>query len=723
MHVALLPEVWERVLDGVEFRLTAALADGGEVATASFVSSPGRLPHHRKWTELNLSLARFAEHELVLTLRTNVPDGELAHFAWALWGDPAIECDDVVMHRLSSSGTTGVQASSAVRGNGAQPSTALPGPARLLDPSGEYQRWILLNEPDEAGIRRMAARQSTWPVRPKISVVVPVLDPKPDHLAQAVESVRDQLYDNWELCIADGGSDDPAVRQLLEKAASTDARVKVTFLGENRGIAANTNAAVALATGEFVALLDHDDRLARVALHEVVELINERPGLDFIYSDEDKIGAVTGEERHSPHFKPAWSPDTFLSHNCINHFTVIRKTLIDAVGGLRDGFEGSQDYDLYLRALARTDEIAHIPKVLYHWRAVPGSAAAERTAKPHAFRAAKRAIKAHLDERGIEAEVVDGKFIGSYRVRYPVPDSASVEIVIPTRDRLDLLRPCVESILEKTTHRRFTIRIVDHRSANPDTLDYLHRIGRHDQVVVAHCDDEEFNFAKMCNDAVKRSNAEFVGFLNNDTDVIEGEWLTSMLEFAQRPDVGAVGAKLLYPGDHIQHAGVIVGLGGVAGHAHLRRHDSDHGYFGRADLVQNLSAVTAACTVMRRSVFEEMDGFDENFRVAYNDVDLCLRMRQAGYLVVYTPYATLYHHESPSRGSDIVPEKLSRFDDETELLKRKWGSLMAAGDPYYSRNLSRDPARSFDLRLDAPAHYMDERSYIARGRSLDASAF
>ena len=435
---------------------------------------------------------------------------------------------------------------------------------------------------------------------------------------------------------------------------------------------------------------------------------------------------MTGEERHSPHFKPVWSPDTFLSHNYINHFSVIRKTLIDAVGGLREGFDGSQDYDLYLRALARTNDVAHIAKVLYHWRAVQGSAAADRMAKPHAFGAAKRAIRSHLEVQGIDAEVADGKFLGSYRVRYPVSGRASVEIIIPTRDRHDLLGPCVASILEKTTHRNFTIQIVDHQSVDRDTVDYLREIGQHDRVRVVRCEDQEFNFAKMNNEAVKRSDSEFIAFLNNDTEVIEPEWLASMLEFAQRPDVGAVGAKLLYPGDHVQHAGVIVGLGGVAGHAHLRLHDSDHGYFGRADLVQNLSAVTAACTVMRRRVFEEMDGFDGDLRVAYNDVDLCLRMREAGYLVVYTPYAVLYHHESRSRGSDILPEKLSRFDEETELLKRKWGSIMAAGDPYYSRNMTRDAARSFDLRLDMPdtgAHYTDERSYAARDRSLDAPAF
>ena len=426
VYVALLPEVWERVIDGVEFRLTAANVDGGEVATSCFVSNPGRLPHHRRWKELNLSLAQFVGLEIVLSLRTNVPDDEFAHFAWALWGDPAIVCDDVVVHHLSCSGATGMDRGSTADWNGTHPSRALSNPAHSLALRDEYQRWIVLNEPDEAAMRTMAARQRSWSFRPKVSVVVPVFRPAPEHLAQAIKSVSGQIYDNWELCMVDGGSGDASVRQVLEEAAASDARVKVTYLGENRGVAMNTNAALSLASGEFVAFLDHDDQLARFALYEVVEAINERSEIDFVYSDEDKIGALSGAERHSPHFKPAWSPHTFLSHNYINHFTVIRKTLLDAVGGLRDGLDGSQDYDLYLRVLARTDEIAHIPKVLYHWRAVPGSAASDILAKPHAFNAAKRAIQTHLDRHGIEAAATDGKFIGSYRVRYAVPPRARV---------------------------------------------------------------------------------------------------------------------------------------------------------------------------------------------------------------------------------------------------------------------------------------------------------
>ncbi len=553
-----------------------------------------------------------------------------------------------------------------------------------------YEQWILKNEPDPAGLKAMAIESRSWNYRPMISIITPVFNTREYDLVQCIESVLGQTYDNWELCLADGMSDRPYVIRVIERYAAKDKRIKTAFLPMNLGIAGNSNEAVNIATGDYMALLDHDDMLAPFALHEVVRLLNEDPGLDFIYSDEDKV-TEKGERRYEPFFKPDWSPDTFLSYNYICHFSVIRMSLVEKVEGFRVGFEGSQDYDLFLRVVQKTNKIRRIPKILYHWRAVSGSAASELTAKPYAMDSAKRAIKDHLNVQGVDAEVIDGLFPTSYRVKYRIKPDQKVSIIIPTRDKVHLLKQCVTSILEKTDYDNYEIVIVDNQSQERETIEYLDMI-RNDPAIKkikVFFYDNPFNFSAINNYAVRSTDAPCLLFLNNDTEVISSEWLSAMLEFAQRDDVGAVGAKLVYPNETIQHAGVILGVGGVANHSHLDFPRADNGYFGRISVIQNLSAVTGACLMMRRDVLEQVGCFDERFSHAFNDVDLCLKIREKKYLIIYTPYAELYHHESASRGYDLAtPERKKRFDREIEMIMGKWKHSIEAGDPYYNPNLN-----------------------------------
>ena len=553
---------------------------------------------------------------------------------------------------------------------------------KLKDP---YRIWILKNEPPREKLEEYKKEALSFKYRPKISIITPVWNTDKRWLRKCIESVLNQVYDNWELCIVDGGSSKPHIKKILDEYAKKESRIKIKFLPENKGIAGNSNEALSLATGEFVCLLDHDDELAPFALYEVVKLLNEKPHLDFIYSDEDKIDEK--EKRKDPFFKPDWSPDMFLSYNYICHLAIIRKKIIDKIGGFREGFEGSQDYDLFLRVIELTDKIAHIPKVLYHWRMVPGSAASHAMAKPYAIPNAKRAISEFLKKRGIEAKVEDGLFPTSYRIRYKILKDFKVSIIIPTRDKVEILSKCISSILEKTTYPHYEIIIVDNQSKEESTFRYFKKIKKDPRIRIISF-NHPFNFSAINNFAAKEAEGEVLLFLNNDIEVINSDWLASMLEHCQRKEVGAVGAKLYYPNNTIQHGGVILGLGGVAGHSHKYFPRDSDGYMKRLKIVQNLSAVTAACMMMRKEVFLEVNGFDENLKVAFNDVDLCLRIREKGYLVVYTPYAKLYHYESLTRGYEDNPEKQARFLKEVQYIRQKWGYVIDKGDPYYNPNLT-----------------------------------
>ena len=549
-----------------------------------------------------------------------------------------------------------------------------PPPARAR-PEGwetdDYQLWLEEHELSTADLLALRDEGERFSYRPRISIVMPVYNSEPAWLREAIDSVRSQTYGNWQLCIADDGSTKKETRAALAHLARRDRRIRAVTLAENRGISGASNAALQLARGEFVALLDHDDVLQPNALHEVVRALNDQRGLDYIYSDEDKL-ELDGT-RSQPFFKPDWSPDLLLSLNYVTHFSVFRKELIDRVGGFREGFEGAQDWDLILRATEETERIAHIPKILYSWRKAPGSAAASDEAKPYAYRAAKRAIEEALRRRATEGEVRQGVVLGYFDVRYRIHAEPRVAIVIPTRDRLDMLRPCIDSIRERSTYGNYEIVIVDNDSAEPETLAYLAEFpGR----VIEQ--PGPFNFARIMNGAIAELDADHLLLLNNDTLVGSDDWIEALLEHSQRPEVAAVGARLLFPDGEPQHEGVLVGPGeGLAGNIDTQR------YFELGRVIRDCSAVTAACMLTSSEVFRELGGFEERLGVAYQDVDYCLRAREKGYLIVYTPLAVVTHVEGGTRGRTgrTHPEADERF------FRERWAGYR---DPYYNPNFDID---------------------------------
>jgi len=549
-------------------------------------------------------------------------------------------------------------------------------PAGDLDHEAQYSEWLRRHPVTGAEAARRRNVIACLRYQPLISIVTPVHDPDEGWLRRAVQSVHSQVYPRWELCLVDDASTKPHVAPVLDEYARADSRIRVQALTRGLGIAGASNAGLAMAKGEFVGLLDHDDELSVDALFEVVRKLNDDPALDLVYSDEDKLDP--DGRRVDPFFKPDWSPDLLLSMNYICHFCVFRRTLLDGLAGFGAGFDGSQDYELLLRVTERTQKIAHIPKVLYHWRKIPGSTASEvLTAKPHAYSAARRALEEALRRRGRPGRV-EMVQPGLYSIRYELEATPLVSIIIPTRDRATLLEQCVRSIEERTHYDHYEIVVVDNGSTEAAALDYLKRLGVRWRVCPY---PGPFNFAAINNFAVRQARGEYLLFLNNDTQVIRADWLTGMLAHAQHPEVGAVGARLLYSVGHIQHAGIVLGLGGVAGHPFRGLSASTVSPFGFADVARNCTAVTAACLLMRRRPFEEVGGFDERLPIAYNDVDLCLRLRERGYVIVYTPRALLYHTESATRGMDHPAEDEQRF-------RARWGTVIAAGDPYYNPNLS-----------------------------------
>ncbi len=547
-----------------------------------------------------------------------------------------------------------------------------------------YGPWFEKHKASREQLEKQRARK--WDRTPLLSIVVPAYRTPEEFLEQMMDSLLAQSYENWELCIANGSPEDDRMQKVLREYTKKDSRIRVKNLEENLGIAGNTNAALAMASGEFVGLLDHDDLLAPNALYEVADRIVADEQTDVLYTDEDKV-TTDLKEHFQPHFKPDFSIDLLRSNNYICHFFVVRRTLLEKTGGFRREFDGAQDYDFIFRCTEAAEKIVHIPEVLYHWRTHKESTADNPVSKMYAFEAGKRAIESHLERCREQGVVSHTKDMGFYRVDYPVQGSPLVSVVIPNKDHSDMLMRCVNSIKEKTTWKNYEIIIAENNSVQKETFDCYQKLQEDSRIRVITWEGE-FNYSAINNFAVREARGEYLLFLNNDVEVISEGWMTFMLGNCQREEVGIVGAKLYYPDDTIQHAGTIIGIGGIAGHAFLNMPRSRTGYLHKASIQLNVSAVTAACMMMKRSVFESLQGFEERLSVAFNDVDLCLRTVQAGYLVVYLPWAQLYHYESRSRGAEDSEEKIRRFQGEIEFMRSRWIGLLKSGDPYYNKNLT-----------------------------------
>ena len=534
--------------------------------------------------------------------------------------------------------------------------------------------------------RKLAAQLEDWAHRPVISIVVPVHDTKRAWLDALVKSVRSQFYPHWQLVLVDDASTKAETREALT-AAQDDNRIHVIRRDSGGGISMATNSGITDADGDYIAFVDHDDLLEPDALLQVARAI-EATGADIVYSDEDKIDEV-GEEKYDPHYKPAWSPDLLLSQNYVSHLTVIRRALIGRAGGLNSEFDGSQDHELLLRCVEYANEIVHVPIALYHWRAVEGSTAREFGEKSYPWEAGRNAVEKALARREIAATAELGERPGTYRVTRKVVGNPKVSILIPFRDQPRLLEQCVRSILEKTEYDNYEIIGLDNQSQEPATHRLLESLADADDRVRFEHYDHPFNFSAINNFGAGLAEGEHLLLLNNDTEVIAPEWLGAMLAHSQREEVGAVGAKLLYPDDRIQHAGAILGIGGVAGHSHKFLDNSANGYFSRPHLAQNISAVTGACLMVKRRLYEQLGGLEErNLCIAFNDIDFCIRLRETGLLNIYQPAAVLYHHESISRGYEDSDDKKKRFSAEIRYMQFRHAITLAEADPYFSPNLS-----------------------------------
>lgn len=579
-----------------------------------------------------------------------------------------------------------------------------------------YGPWYEKHKASETELA--AQRNRKFAVRPLISIAVPVYRTPEKYLREMIESVISQTYPHWELCLADGSgkripeSDgrqprktgenaetaanakkrreaDPEaekIRAVLEEYVRKDPRIHVQFLEENRGIAGNTNAALAMAGGDYIGLLDHDDKLAPDALYEVAARLQDRERPELLYTDEDKFSEGS-DEHFQPNLKPDYNPDLLRSNNYICHFLVCAKELLARAGGFDGAYEGAQDYDFIFRCTEQARGIAHIPRVLYHWRTHAQSTADNPLSKQYAYEAGRRAIEAHLARVGLKGEVSCKKDFGFYRVRYFTEGEPLVSIIIPNKDETETLRKCLASIKDKTGYRNYEIIIVENNSETEEIFTFYKEIDGRDAIHVVYW-DREFNYSAINNFGVCHAKGSYFVFLNNDIEVISGDWLDELLGHCQRPGTGIAGARLYYPDDTIQHAGIIIGIGGIAGSMFTGMKRSHSGYLHKESLQQDLSAVTAACMMVSREAFEAAGGFEEKLSVAFNDVDLCLRVREKGCLVVYDPYAELYHYESKTRGMEDTPEKVRRFQSEIEFMRTRWISVLKNGDPYYNRNFS-----------------------------------
>jgi GT2 family glycosyltransferase len=520
----------------------------------------------------------------------------------------------------------------------------------------------------------------------KFSVLVPLFNTPPQFLNEMIISVKEQTYENWELCLADGSDKEHAyVQNVCENHVKSDNRIRYKKLDNNSGISNNTNECIYMSTGEYIALLDHDDLLHPSALYEIMKIICEKEA-DIIYTDEDKVDSTT-KTFSQPHFKPDFAIDNLRAYNYICHLTVFKKSMLDKVGLFDPACDGAQDHDMILRLAEKAEKIVHIPNILYHWRITDNSTSSGLDTKPYVGKAGILAVSSHLKRCGLDAEAIS-VLPTLYRIKYGIVGNPLISIIIPNNDHVDDLKKCISSIINKSTYSNYEIIVVENGSKAKETFEFYDRLNKLEIKVVFW--DGGFNYPAINNFGRSHASGDYIVLMNNDIEIISPDWIEEMLMLCQRQDVGAVGAKLYYYDDTIQHGGVILGIGGVAGHSHRCFPRSHVGYFCRLIIQQDLSAVTAACIMVKAKVFDEVQGLDSIFAVAFNDVDFCMRIRKAGYLIVWTPYAEAYHYESKSRGYENTPEKIIRFGKEISLFKNRWAKELSAGDPYYNMNLTLD---------------------------------
>ncbi|MDR2600773.1 MAG: glycosyltransferase family 2 protein [Oscillospiraceae bacterium] len=547
-----------------------------------------------------------------------------------------------------------------------------------------YQKAKKKYEYNPRRLRKQQKRKFDADIR--FSIIVPLYNTHEKYLEDMIKSVIAQTFQTWQLCLGDGSdADNTKVQIICEKYIKKDKRIEYRRFDKNEGISGNSNKCLEMATGNYIALLDHDDILHQSALYEAAAVI-ERFDADFIYTDENTFNE-TISDAFQPHYKQDFAPDNLRAINYICHLTVFKASLLEKTGRFRRDYDGAQDHDLILRLTEQADKIVHIPKILYYWRAHKASTAADPESKGYTHLAGKRAIVDHLERVGLAGTVEDSPLANTHRIKYEINGEPCISIIIPNKDHIDILDKCLKSIKTLSTYKNYEIIIVENNSENNETYEYYKSIENKDNIRVVFWNGI-FNFSAINNYGAGFANGEYLLLLNNDIEIISADWMQEMLMYAQRPDVGAVGAKLYYPDDTIQHAGVILGVGGVGGHAHKYFKRDAYGYMNRLIYAQNLSAVTAACMMIPKALFDELGGLDERFVVAFNDVDLCQRIRKAGYLIVFTPYAEMYHHESKSRGYEDTEEKKARFKSEIDLYQSLWLKEIEAGDPYYNPNLT-----------------------------------
>ena len=550
-----------------------------------------------------------------------------------------------------------------------------------------YQKWITRHLPGKAELEKQ--RRTKLKYSPRISIVVPLYKTPEKYLRRLVESVQEQTYSNWELCLSDGSGADSPVAGILKQLAASDKRIKVIPHDSALQISENTNSAIEAATGDFIAFADHDDELTPHALFECVKALNDHPGTLVVYSDEDKM-SMDGHKFFQPHFKPDYNPDLLCTVNYICHLFVVSRKVIDQVGMLRKEFDGAQDYDFIFRCVeaVKDEEIYHVPKILYHWRCHEDSTAENPESKTYAFEAGRRAVQEHYNRTGIQAKVLDGEFLGLYRTEFIRDHDPLISIIIPNKDHIDDLKRCMDSIDQKSMYQNYEYVIVENNSTDPATFEYYKKLEAENEKVHVVYWDGVFNYSAINNYGASFARGEYFLLLNNDTEIINPNCLEELLGYCMRSDVGAVGARLYYEDDTIQHAGVVIGFGGIAGHCFVLQPRGTTGYCHRIICAQDYSAVTAACMMVKRTAFEEVGGLSEELQVAFNDIDFCMKLRKAGYLIVYNPYAELYHYESKSRGLEDTPEKVARFNREISVFEKRWPDILRNGDPYYNPNLT-----------------------------------